>query len=153
MIATKERIFPARVIAEASGVSVSSVRRRAQRESWPRRRRGNRVEYGVPRHLLCRCRSLSDGPSIFDQPKTLRELKRAAAVLGFVFEMLKHPRLGTEKTLKLTTARYWPLMRFSPRQLRRWVAAVEREGITALQERKRGRVGRKSARLERILQQ
>ena len=143
--------FPARAISTAIGVSAKTVHRRAQRDGWRKYQRGYRVDYVVPRSLRLDYQALATAPAIFYQERTLRELKRAVAVLGFALEMRRNPHGGIERALKVTAANFRHLTKFSPHALRRWVSAVERGGLPALQEHKVGHVGRKSARLERIL--
>ncbi|HXR47599.1 MAG TPA: hypothetical protein VN784_09180 [Candidatus Limnocylindrales bacterium] len=145
--------FTARVIADALRVSQKTVHRRARRENWPARSNGYRIEYRVPRSVLrlCQASASSPIPSILYQPARIRELKRAAAVLGFVLEMQRDPQRGIEWTLQATVKRFKHLMRFSVGILRRWVSGVEGGGVAALAEHKAGRVGRKAARLDKIL--
>lgn len=148
---TDQPFFTARVIASALGVSQKSVHRRAKRESWQNRSDGYRVEYAVPRALRRLCKTRAGVPSILYQDRLIRELSRAAAVLGFVQEMRRDPRGGVEHVLDATVKNFHHLISFSKSSLRGWIAGVERDGLPALKERKAGHVGRKSARLERIL--
>lgn len=143
--------FPARVVSDALNVSQKSVHRRAKREGWPRRQRGYRVEYAVPHGLLRACQGRTPIPSILYQPARIRELKRAAAVLGYALEIQRNPERGVEKALVATVRQFKHLMRFSVSALREWISADERSGLAGLQEHKLGRVGRKAARLEKIL--
>ena len=143
--------FPARVISAVAGGCSRTARRRAQREGWPKRRRGNLLEFAVPRELRRRCEAVSPLPPIWDRPRTIRELLRAAAVLGFCRRVQRDPKQGVERALRETVSDFRRLTKFSPRILRRWIAAVERDGLSALCERKIGVVGRKSTRLERVL--
>jgi hypothetical protein len=143
--------FPARVISSVVGGCSRTARRRARREGWPLRQRGNLFEYEVPRNLRRRCAALSPVPPIWDQPRTIRELLRAAAILGFCRRIQRNPRHGIERALQETASDFRHLLKFSTRTLRAWISAVERGGLTALREQKVGRVGRKSNRLESVL--
>lgn len=148
---SEQKFFPARIISEADGACSKTIHRRATREGWPKVKRGNRLEYAPPRRLRRSCAALVKITPIWQQPRTLRELLRAAAVLGFCLRVQRKPAQGTRVALKETSADLRRLFRFSPTALARWVAGVERNGLPALRENKLGRVGRKSARLERIL--
>jgi len=143
--------FPASAIAAAIGGSAKTIHRRAKREGWPKSERGQRVEYIVPRKFRKACRDIIAKPSILRQARTQRELSRAVAVLGFCLEFQRSPGKGIEHALTATVKNFQHLLRFSTRALRQWIYAVERGGLTALVEHKIGRVGRKSARLDRIL--
>ena len=143
--------FPASVIAFASNVCPKTAHRRARRAAWAKQKFGNRFDYAVPRSLRLACAALSVKPSIFNQPRTQRELVRAAAVLAFYLYVRRNPKRGLELTLRDVASDFRHLHKFSPGILRRWVRAVEHGGVAALREQKVGRVGRKSSRLERIL--
>lgn len=139
------KFFPARKIANVAGNCVETVRARARRERWPLKRQGKRIKFSPPSHFQKLLK-----PEI-DEERLLRELLRAAAVAGFMLELRRNARMGIEQALVTTASRYRRLFKFSPWALRRWVAAVQRVGLAALQERKTGVVGRKPTRLERIL--
>ncbi|MGH7942405.1 MAG: hypothetical protein ACREFR_15160 [Limisphaerales bacterium] len=142
--------FPAQAISNAAGVSVKTLRRRAQREQWPLVRQGKRVLYQPPYRLQKLLGPVL--PSHFwNQPRAMRELLRAVAVAGFALELQRNAKSGIELALKTTPGKYRRLFEFSPRALRRWVVLVSRGGLAALEERKAGIVGRKPTRLERIL--
>ena len=143
--------FPAHVIASVLKVTHKTVHSRARRENWPSRPHGNRVEYAPPRPLLHLCQELEPVPSILYQQTRIRELRRAATVLGYVLEMQRNPQRGVERALLATVKKFRHLMPFSVTALRRWVAGVEQKGLLALQERKLGCVGRKAFRLEKML--
>jgi hypothetical protein len=151
MSATDQTFYPARIISAAEGVCSRSVHRRASRERWPTAKRGNRLEYAPPRRLRRSCAALVKVTPIWQQPRTLRELLRAAAVLGFCLRVRREPARGTRAAFRQTAADLRRLFKFSPTALERWVSGVARDGLAALRENKLGRVGRKSARLERIL--
>lgn len=146
-----KRFFPASVISAVVGCCSRTARRRAQREGWSKRQRGNLSEFAVPRSLRRRCTALSPVPPIWDQPRTIRELLRSAAVLGFCLRVQRNPKLEIERALKETASDFRHLLKFSTRTLRAWIFVVERGGLAALRERKVGRVGRKSNRLEGVL--
>ena len=95
--------------------------------------------------------TLAPVPPIWDQPRTIRELLRASAVLGFCHRVQHDPKHGIERALQETVSDFRHLVTISTRTLRAWVSAVERGGLAALSEKKIGRVGRKSSRLEVIL--
>ncbi len=143
--------FPASVIAAAVKVTSKTAHRRAKREQWAKRQRGNHFEYAVPARLHGSCAAVAPAPAIFDQARTLRELMRAAAVLGFCLRVHRNPTHGIERALRDTASDFRHLHKFSPTALRRWIRATERGGLTALREQKAGRVGRKSNRLEAAL--
>lgn len=143
--------FKASAIATAMGKDRGIVRRLARRGRWRVQRYGNRVAYRVPQGLRARCVEISPGPSLFERPEIILGLKRAAAVLGFILEMERDRKLGVERALALTVSRYQRFMRCSMRALRRWVRAVERDGIGALIDGRRGRSGRRSAFLHTLL--
>jgi hypothetical protein len=137
--------FPARTIAKANRIAVDTVRYRARRGRWPVKWQGKRVKYLPPGRLQ---RLLK--PALNEQ-RLLRELLRAVAVAGFMLELRRNAKCGIERALIITASKYRHLFKFSPFALRRWVIAVQRGGLAALQERKAGVVGRKPFRLERIL--
>jgi hypothetical protein len=143
--------FPVRTISAVLAVCPQTAQRRAQRKGWPRRQRGNRFEFCVPGRLRGKCQALSPLPRIFDQPRTLTELKRATAVLGFCLRIKRNPKLKFERALQLTVSDFKHLFQFSTFALRRWALAVERYGVMALHDNRAGHSGRKSARLEKIL--
>lgn len=148
---SSKSFFPARVISSVAGCCSKTVKRHALREGWPKRQRGNHFEYGVPHSLRRRCMTLAPVPPIWDQPRTIRELLRASAVLGFCHRVQHDPKHGIERALQETVSDFRHLVTISTRTLRAWVSAVERGGLAALSEKKIGRVGRKSSRLEVIL--
>jgi hypothetical protein len=148
---SSKSFFPARVISSVAGCCSRTVKRHALREGWPKRQRGNLFEYGVPRSLRRRCVALAPVPPIWDQPRTIRELLRASAVLGFCRRVQHDPKHGIERALQETVSDFRLLVKISTRTLRAWVSAVDRGGLAALSEKKLGRVGRKSSRLEIIL--
>src|ERR1017187_5061921 len=79
------QFFSASVIAAAESTSNKSIHRRARREGWPARRRGNSLQYVPSRGMKVRCQKvLAPRTCLLDSERTLRELKRAAAVCGFV---------------------------------------------------------------------
>ena len=143
--------FPTKAIAHAMSVSQKTVRNRADQESWPKRSFGYRIEFRVPRRLQRSCQASAPIPSILFQPRLIRELKRGTVVLGFVLEMERNPQRGVEWALQATVKDFQHLLRFSVSALRRWVSGVAQKGLLALQERKAGRVGRKSFRLAKML--
>jgi len=150
-LASDKRFFTAAQIISGLQVTAKTVHRRARRENWPRRQRGYRVEYLPPPRVRRLCEASAPVPAIFHQEDRIRELKRGAAVLGFVLEMERNPQRGIERALAATVKNFSHLMPFSVRALRQWICAVEHGGLAALAEHKIGRVGRKSARLHRIL--
>ena len=148
---TTKLFFPARVIARAAGVNTKSVLRRARRENWPSDGRAYRAEFTPPRGLLRRCVKLCPQQRVFHQPATIRALLRASAVCVFCFSVQRNPRRSIERILREVASDFRHLKKFSTTTLRHWISAVERGGLAALCERKIGIVGRKPARLERIL--
>ncbi len=147
---TGKSFFSAKVIAGLLGVGKRTVHRRALREGWQKRDDGYRLQYAVPRTLLPLCKSRPAAPSILCQASLIRELKRAAAVLGFVQARQRDPGRGVERALDSTVKDLRHLVAFSKGTLRHWIAGVERDGLAALGEHKAGRVGRKPARLEKM---
>lgn len=139
------------MIARVEGVCAETVHRRARRERWPSRLRGNRIVYAAPRRLGRQLEKASPMPSLLDQPRILRELLRASAVATFILEMRRNPGGGIENALATIASKYRRVFQVSPRVLRRWISAVERGGIVALRDRRPGNSGRKPAHLERIL--
>jgi hypothetical protein len=148
---SSKRFFTAGVISSVLNVCSKTVHRRAQREGWRKTRVGNRFEYRVSRRLCRRCAALSPVPPIWDQPRTIRELLHASVVLGFCRRVQHDPKHGIERALQETVSDFRRLVKISTRTLRAWVSAVERGGLAALSEKKLGRVGRKSSRLEVVL--
>ncbi len=150
-LSADKQFFTAAQLVSGLQVSAKTIRRRARRENWPKRQRGYRVEFRPPPRVRRLCEASTPVPAIFHQPARIRELKRAAAVLGFVQEMQRNPQRGIERALAATVKNFQHLLPFSVRALRQWIHAVEQGGLAALAEHKVGRVGRKSGRLERIL--
>jgi len=146
-----KQFFTAAQIVSGLQVSAKTIHRRARREGWPKRQRGYRVEYRPPARVRRLCEASTPATAIFYQPARIRELKRAAAVLGFVLEMQRNPQRGIERALAATEKNFQHLLPFSVRALRQWIHAVEQLGLAGLAEHKLGNVGRKSARLHKIL--
>lgn len=149
--AMSKRFYSVRQIAKARGLDKKTIRRRARLENWPLQRRGNRVEYAVPRRLVATLKESAPVLAIYEQDETIRALRRAVAVYGYVLELRRDPKRGAESALKITVSRFRHLHPFSVRALRRWIHDVERNGLGALHEHKLGRVGRRAAALHKIL--
>ena len=142
--------FTAAQIGDFLQVSKHTARQRARREGWPARKIGNRVEFAPPANLRPADAPLPV-PALIFQTDKIRELKRAAAVLGFIEEMQLHPHRGIERALAATALNFSHIFPFTSRALRAWISTVERAGLAGLRENKLGRVGRKAARLHLIL--
>lgn len=143
--------FPARTIAKAERIAVDTIRYRARRGRWPAKWQGKRVKYRPPGRLQKLLKPALAAQPFLNEQRLFRELLRAAVVAGFMLELRHNAKCGIERALIVTASKYRHLFKFSPFALRRWVVAVQRGGLAALQERKAGVVGRKPMRLERIL--
>ena len=111
--------FTAAQIGDFLQVSKHTARQRARREGWPARKIGNRVEFAPPANLRPADAPLPV-PAIIFQEATIRELKRAAAVLGYVQALQCNPKRGIERALVATSKNFAALLPFTARALRAW---------------------------------
>ena len=139
--------FSGALIARAARTYKRALRRRALRERWPSRRRGNCIEFTPPRSLISKCRALAakaapTGLHAFRFTDSMRaEIVRVLLRLQAVLELFRRIETGEpyEKSL------LWVSRTFncSAASLRRWQRAFSVRGIAGLEERERGVVGRK----------
>ena len=146
----------ASAIAAHLGVSVKTIHRRAEKESWPSQGNGNRIEYTPPFEMPAPQPS-TPPLSAPTEPVTYtalslstearaRVLERERAVQHFLALITN----GTPKerayvaTVATSAALDEPFL-FSVSALRRWVGAYATLGVNGLVEQKQGVVGRKPA--------
>jgi hypothetical protein len=151
------RFFSARDIALAMGVNKKQVHRTAQREGWPTRSSGNKLEYCPPAAIAAviiaapasasphlrseRSVTFADLAHSDDQRNVVLMREKAVQCLQ------NNLHLGKEIALELVAHKFkteQPLFRISVSSLRRWFDAYQLAGIDGLVEQKRGRVGRKA---------
>lgn len=147
--------YTARDIARALNTHKRSVQRQAQREHWPLRRNGNRIEYCPPEDIRT---SLVATP-----PKTLKARQCFVRFADLSYSDTQRENvLLREKAVQLAEANHFqgqetalqlvcrhfaaehPCFHISASSLRRWCAAYAAHGLDGLVEQKRGRVGRKN---------
>jgi hypothetical protein len=142
--------FPARVIAAVAGWGGSkTVHRRAQREGWPKRKRGNFYEWQPPRALRAKCLLISQqtnraGFSAFvietsSRAEIFRAHNRFAAISGLETALQSGMRF---KRALAQVARDFTFQ-CHPSSLRRWQHRFSKDGFIGLLEKKRGNSGRK----------
>jgi hypothetical protein len=146
------RYFPASVIARVAKRSARTIKRRAAREGWPRRQRGNVLEFQPPRGLIAKClaatsradltglRNLSFAPA--RRAEIFRSENRFAALCGLEMALLSGEPV--ERAL-VRVARDFTF-HVSPSALRLWHRQFAKEGFSGLLENKRGHSGRKAPR-------
>lgn len=148
--------FTARDIARALTRNKRYVQRLAQREGWPTRTVGNRLEYRPGSDIACLIVPSQGDVKTAAAPPVVRfadlaasdaqrekVLQREQAVQLVV--SLEH--LGREQALQLackTVATEFPTLPCSVPTLRRWRDDYAAHGLDGLVEQKRGRVGPKS---------
>jgi DNA-binding CsgD family transcriptional regulator len=136
-------LFKPSTIAQAAGRSTKWVFRRAVIEGLRRRPVGPaRVLFEAPRGLQAKCAALL--PRHYDLARLMRELHRAAAVLGFLRILDKQTYVGREAALEMTRREFVVIHKFSTVQLRRWVKQATQHGLAGLMDRRPGRSGRKA---------
>ena len=143
-----QNFFSAALISKAARTYKRELQRRALRERWPSRRRGNLIEYTPPRALISKCRKLA----VKTKPAGLRafsitdgqraEMVRVQIRLAAILEL--SARLDTGEAYEKALAWVSNTFDASPSSLRRWQRAFSVRGVGGLAEHKRGRVGRKA---------
>jgi len=154
MSRTPRKFIVTGVIAIAANVHSRTVLRRAKRERWPRKRRGNALLFQPPRSLRAECAELdrvisttraayapgcSDGlRSDRITPARRSEAVRLANRIAGVLALAKALDTGEGREAALVRVAQ-TADRPSPRSLRRWFHLFEQGGVAGLVEQKRGR--------------
>ena len=141
--------FPGAVISQAAGISKKTAIRRALRENWQRGWNGNAYVFQPPRKFLAKCRAIAR----IVQPRGLRlssvtpERRAEALRINFrteaVLMLAAALDAGEPHEKALRRVAHVVSFQVSPRSLRRWFTAFEKQGVAGLAERKRGHSGRK----------
>jgi hypothetical protein len=147
MIEVHSGFFAARLIAQVLKRDKKTVMRRAAREGWPQRRRGNAMEFQPPRGLRAKCLALTRRSGSYG----LRDLLIPAARRAEIFRATC--RFDALCGLQLAVASGEPIERAlirvardftfhaSPSSLRLWQRRFARAGFASLLESKLGRSG------------
>lgn len=149
--------FSARDIARALGTNKKRVHRAAEREAWPQRTTGNRLEYCPPALIAEMVIASPSDSSLKEQHAPLvrftdlahsDDQRQAVLMREEAVKLLQgNLHLGKEIALQQVCNHFklqHPLFRISVSSLRRWFDAYAVAGIDGLVEQKRGRVGRKA---------
>jgi len=147
--------FSLRDIARALGANKKTVQRTAEREAWPCRAQGNRLEFIPPAQIALAVVATPAMDTSCPAPEVrfsdlahsdaarekvlLRERAVKLVASNSIFGKMRAVALVVEHFKKEQ-----PLMPISPRALHDWCAAYAERGIDGLVEQKRGVVGRKS---------
>jgi hypothetical protein len=143
------RFFPARVIARAARCCARTIKRRAAREGWPRRWRGNALEFVPPANLQSKCLKIPRPTSrdgLLDHlisPSRRAEVFRAKIRFEALCALETAALAGEPIERALVRVARDFTFHVSANSLRVWQRRFVNKGFSGLLENKRGHSGRK----------